>query len=61
MDALVAVRRRIAEAIVGAAPRANARLGEVHLRPHQVDAVRRLRVALQSHGGALLADAPESR
>ena len=58
MDALVAVRRRIAEAIVGAAPRANARLGEVHLRPHQVDAVRRLRVALQSHGGALLADAP---
>ncbi len=73
MDALVAVRRRIAAAIagdamagdamsanavVGAAPHADTHLGEVHLRPHQVDAVRRLRAALQSHGGALLADAP---
>lgn len=63
MDALVAVRRRIAEAIVGAshaedAHRDDARLGEVRLRPHQMDAVRRLRVALQTHGGALLADAP---
>lgn len=63
MDALVAVRRRIAEAIAGAAPDADARLGdgclgEVRLRPHQVDAVRRLRAALQCHGGALLADAP---
>ncbi|MDP1890789.1 MAG: SNF2-related protein [Gemmatimonadaceae bacterium] len=78
MDALVAVRRCIADAIVGGAPGGDAvlgnvhadevrlgevrlddaRLGEVRLRPHQVDAVRRLRVALQSHGGALLADAP---
>ncbi len=68
MDALVAVRRRIAEAIAGDACDADARLGdarvgdahlgEVHLRPHQVDAVLRLRAALQSHGGALLADAP---
>lgn len=73
MDALVAMRRRIAAAIagdamigdattaaaiVGAAPHADTSLGEVHLRPHQVDAVRRLRAALQLHGGALLADAP---
>ncbi|MFA6165630.1 MAG: SNF2-related protein [Gemmatimonadaceae bacterium] len=68
MDALVAVRRRIAEAIAGAATDADARLsdarvadahlGAVHLRPHQVDAVHRLRAALRSHGGALLADAP---
>lgn len=60
MDALVAVRRRIAEAILGAMPDADvdARLGDVQLRPHQVDAVRRLRMALQSYGGALLADAP---
>lgn len=58
MDALVAVRRRIAEAIVGAAPDGDAGLGEVRLRPHQVDAVRRLRAALHAHGGALLADAP---
>jgi len=64
MDALVAVCRRIAAAIVGAAPEADvtpdadAILGEVRLRPHQVDAVCRLRAALQSHGGALLADAP---
>ena len=63
MDALVAVRRRIAEATAGGAPDGDAglgdvRLGEVRLRPHQVDAVCRLRAALQSHGGALLADAP---
>jgi superfamily II DNA or RNA helicase len=58
MDALVAVRRRIAEAIVGTTPDADARLGDVVLRPHQMDAVRRLRAALHAHGGALLADAP---
>ena len=63
MDALVAVRRRIAETVAGTATEADARLGEarlgeVRLRPHQVDAVRRLRASLQSHGGALLADAP---
>lgn len=58
MDALVAVRRRIAAAIAGVAPDVDATLGAVQLRPHQVDAVCRLRAALQSHGGALLADAP---
>lgn len=58
MDALVSVRRRIADAIVGTTPDADARLGDVVLRPHQVDAVRRLRMALRAHGGALLADAP---
>ncbi|MBA4071696.1 MAG: hypothetical protein C0497_07660 [Gemmatimonas sp.] len=58
MDALVAVQRRIADAIAGEAPDADARLGRVRLRPHQVDAVHRLRAAMRSHGGALLADAP---
>ncbi len=70
MDPLVAVRRRIAEAIAGAPldaltahddgalPDACVRLGEIRLRPHQADAVRRLRSALRDYGGALLADAP---
>jgi superfamily II DNA or RNA helicase len=72
VDALVAVRRRIAATIVGDAlgrvrdgahhaVRAgddDARLGTICLRPHQVDAVRRIRHALRVHGGALLADAP---
>lgn len=33
-------------------------LGEIELHPHQVEAVRRVRVALREFGGALLADDP---
>lgn len=58
MDALVAVRSRIASAIVGEDADSTARLGMIDLRPHQTEAVRRLRHALHLHGGALLADAP---
>ncbi len=58
MDALVAVRRRIAQAITGRAAHVEPTLGEVTLRPHQVDATSRLLRALHAHGGALLADAP---
>ena len=55
------VRARLAEAVLGPAPRADderasATLGEVTLRPHQRDAVTRLRAALREFGGALLAD-----
>ncbi|HEX6630159.1 MAG TPA: DEAD/DEAH box helicase, partial [Gemmatimonadaceae bacterium] len=38
------------------APRGDAVLGDVTLLPHQVEAVARLRVALDEFGGALLAD-----
>lgn len=58
MDALVAVRARIAQAIVARAGRVHATLGAVTLRPHQVEAVHRLDAALAAFGGALLADAP---
>ncbi len=72
MDAVIAVRRRIARAIVGAEDGTGARsevadaqrddtvarLGDVVLHPHQSEAVRRLLEALREHGGALLADAP---
>lgn len=39
-----------------AEPHANDTLGEVTLLPHQREGSRRLRAALRSHGGALLAD-----
>lgn len=58
MDALVAVRARLAAAIVGQHTPVTKVLGTVTLHSHQVDAVRRLRDALRVHGGALLADAP---
>ncbi|MBM3908938.1 MAG: hypothetical protein FJ363_12795 [Gemmatimonadetes bacterium] len=58
MDALVAVRDRLARAIIGALPEVPASLGTVELRLHQQEAVRRLLRTLHTHGGALLADAP---
>ena len=63
MDALVAVRRRIAQAIAGQANAGRGRadverMGEITLRPHQAEAVQRLLSAIDRHGGALLADAP---
>ena len=58
MDALVAVRHRIAEAILHADAAADQTLGAIALRPHQVEAIRRLYAALNEHGGALLSDAP---
>jgi len=58
VDALVAVRRRIAEAILHTDAGTGHTFGAVTLRPHQVEAVQRLVVALNEHGGALLSDAP---
>lgn len=58
MDALVAVRARIADALVGKRRTVDAVLGAITLKTHQLDAVHRLRVALRAHGGALLADVP---
>lgn len=58
MDALVTVRARIAAALVGQRRPVDATLGVITLKPHQLDAVHRLRLALHEHGGALLADAP---
>ena len=57
MDALVEVRARIAAALAGQRQPVDVTLGAITLRPHQVDAVHRLRQALQAYGGALLADA----
>lgn len=57
MDALVEVRARIAAALAGQRQPIDVTLGAITLRPHQVDAVHRLRDALQAYGGALLADA----
>lgn len=55
------VRALIARLVLGAAGANNggsaaAPLGDITLRPHQREAVARLRVALAEHGGALLAD-----
>ena len=50
----VVVRARIANAWL--APEEQPTLGSITLRPHQRDAVARARVALESHGGALIAD-----
>lgn len=49
-----AVRAHVAQAWLE--PDAPVTLGSVTLRPHQRDAVARARVALETHGGALLAD-----
>ena len=58
VDALAAVRARIAEALLGRRQSVDSTLGVIALKPHQVDAVHRLRTALHAYGGALLADAP---
>jgi len=59
VDARVAaVCRRLADAITEGTLPCDARLGEITLRPHQLDAVRRVLRAVRAHGGALLADAP---
>ena len=58
MDALVAVRARIAAAVLAHEGRLNATLGAVTLHAHQVEAVHRLDAAIAAYGGALLADAP---
>ena len=57
MDALLAVRGCIAAALAGRRQPVDARLGGVILKSHQMDAVHRLRDALATCGGALLADA----
>jgi superfamily II DNA or RNA helicase len=58
VSAVAAVRDAIARAILGDPEPPDAELGEVTLRSHQVDAVQRVRAALDEFGGALLADEP---
>src|SRR4051812_22748307 len=50
------VRAIIADAVLGGGPRVDERLGGIALRPHQIEAVGRIRPMLAAHGGALLAD-----
>jgi hypothetical protein len=50
-----ALRARVAAGYLGDAP-APTEMGDVTLRPHQRDAIGRVRALMQEHGGALLAD-----
>ena len=58
MSALAAARAAIARAILGDAGAQPGTLGTITLRPHQTDAVKRVRAAIAEFGGALLADEP---
>ncbi|MGH7650625.1 MAG: SNF2-related protein [Gemmatimonadaceae bacterium] len=49
------VRARIAEIVLGDAPR-ETRIGDISLEPHQISAVARIELALEEFGGALLCD-----
>jgi superfamily II DNA or RNA helicase len=46
----------IARALPGESPDEGARIGDVRLMTHQIQAVQRLEIAIQRYGGALLAD-----
>jgi hypothetical protein len=48
----------IARAVAGEENEASVRVGSIVLRPHQRDALARIRSSIESHGGALLADEP---
>ncbi|HEY2848677.1 MAG TPA: DEAD/DEAH box helicase, partial [Gemmatimonadaceae bacterium] len=48
----------IARAVMGDDDESSARVGAITLRPHQRDALRRIRTSIESHRGALLADEP---
>lgn len=58
MSALTAVLDQIARAVLGDTRDSTVALGAVALRPHQLDALRRVRTAIAGAGGALLADEP---
>ncbi len=58
VSALAAVRAAIARAVLGDTDDAAVTLGAITLRPHQRDALRRVRASIESAGGALLADDP---
>ena len=58
MSALAVARAAIARAILGDAGAPSGTLGTITLRPHQADAVKRVRAAIAEYGGALLADEP---
>ena len=58
MSALATTRATIARAILGEDGARPDILGTITLRPHQADAVRRVRAAIAEFGGALLADEP---
>ena len=58
MSALAAARAAIARAILGDVGAPASTLGTITLRPHQADAVVRVRAAIAEFGGALLADEP---
>ena len=55
---LAAARAAIARTILGEASAQARTLGSITLRPHQADAVHRVRMAIVEFGGALLADEP---
>ncbi|MGH7653564.1 MAG: helicase-related protein [Gemmatimonadaceae bacterium] len=48
----------IARAVAGGGDEAPLQVGTITLRPHQRDALARIRASIESHGGALLADEP---
>jgi superfamily II DNA or RNA helicase len=52
------VRDAIARAVLGDAASEGVTLGAIELRPHQVEALARVRSAIAEFGGALLADEP---
>jgi superfamily II DNA or RNA helicase len=60
VPALAAILDTVARAVLGDASDGDvgARMGEVTLRPHQRDALRRVRASIARVGGALLADEP---
>ena len=56
-QALRAAQSRIARVLLGVDHGVDARMGELHLRPHQVTAVARILQIVEAYRGALLADA----
>ena len=58
VSALTIALDAIARAILGESADTGGRLGTITLRPHQREALERVRAALNEFGGALLADAP---
>ncbi len=58
VSALAATRAAIARAILGESGALASTVGTITLRPHQADAVARVRAAIAEFGGALLADEP---
>ncbi len=58
VSALARVRDAIARAVLADPAERDVTIGAITLRPHQRDALRRVRASIESAGGALLADEP---